>query len=94
MHQLILFRIANFCVCGCVCSDPDASVDPAEGRVLPGEAALQRLQRNDQQQHHTESPVPHKKPCSVPKLVTMATRAAISLTSGQKHTNVINAFLF
>ncbi|MCI4391501.1 hypothetical protein PGIGA_G00135280 [Pangasianodon gigas] len=63
--------------------DPDASVDPAEGRVLPGEAALQRLQRNDQQQHHhhTESLAPNKKPCSVPKLVTMATRAAISLTS-------------
>lgn len=62
--------------------DPEASVDPTEGRVLPGEAALQRLQRNDQQQHHdTESPVPCKKPCTVAKLVTMATRAAISLTS-------------
>ncbi|KAK3541212.1 hypothetical protein QTP86_016815 [Hemibagrus guttatus] len=62
--------------------DPDASVDPAEGRVLPGAAALQRLQRNDQQQHHhPESLVPHKKPCSVPKLVTMATHAAISLIS-------------
>ncbi|XP_060717966.1 uncharacterized protein si:ch73-173p19.1 [Tachysurus vachellii] len=60
--------------------DPDALVNPEEGRVLPGEAAMQRLQRNDQQHHHhTESLVPYKKPCNVPKLVTMATHAAISL---------------
>ncbi|KAF7691733.1 uncharacterized protein si:ch73-173p19.1 isoform X2 [Silurus meridionalis] len=62
--------------------NPDALVDPAEGRVLPGEAALQRLQRNDQQRHHhTESLIPHKKPCTVPRLITMATQAAISLIS-------------
>lgn len=71
-----------------MCRNPDGAVDPAEGRVLPGEAALQRLQRHDQQQHqHTETLVPQKKPCSVPKLVTMATQAAISLTSGEKRYN-------
>ncbi|KAF5901208.1 uncharacterized protein DAT39_009072, partial [Clarias magur] len=62
--------------------DPDAAVDPAQGRVLPGEAALQRLQRNDQQRHlQDESLIPLKKPCSVPKLITMATQASVSLTS-------------
>ncbi|TSK98384.1 hypothetical protein Baya_5298 [Bagarius yarrelli] len=64
--------------------NPDASVSPAEGRILPGEAALQRIQRNEQQQQQhsrTDSLAPLKKPCTVPKLVTMATHAAISLTS-------------
>ncbi|XP_049341397.1 uncharacterized protein si:ch73-173p19.1 [Astyanax mexicanus] len=56
----------------------DAAADPAAGRMLPGDAAVQRLQRPVQH----EEPSPPKKPFrtpSVPSLCSLATKASISL---------------
>lgn len=57
---------------------PNAAADPAAGRMLPGDAAVQRLQRPVQH----EEPSPPKKlfrTPSVPSLCSLATRASISL---------------
>lgn len=56
----------------------DVAADPAAGRMLPGDAAVQRLQRPVQH----EEPSPPKKPFrtpSVPSLCSLATKASISL---------------
>uniref|UniRef100_A0A8B9KAV3 Si:ch73-173p19.1 n=1 Tax=Astyanax mexicanus TaxID=7994 RepID=A0A8B9KAV3_ASTMX len=59
-------------------SEVPNSADPAAGRMLPGDAAVQRLQRPVQH----EEPSPPKKPFrtpSVPSLCSLATKASISL---------------
>ncbi|XP_062845018.1 uncharacterized protein LOC134303517 [Trichomycterus rosablanca] len=56
--------------------------DPVGGARLPGDAALQRLQRVDLHPSppHRSDPLPqHSKTYRVPKLVTMATSAAVFL---------------
>ncbi|XP_072513103.1 uncharacterized protein [Salminus brasiliensis] len=58
--------------------DPDAAADPAAERMLPGDAAVQRLQRAVQR----EEPSPPKKPFrtpSVPSLCSLATKASVLL---------------
>ncbi|KAL7840896.1 hypothetical protein AOLI_G00262190 [Acnodon oligacanthus] len=57
---------------------PAGPADPDVGRMLPGDAAVQRLQRAAQH----EEPSPPKKPFrppSVPSLCSLATRASVSL---------------